>query len=580
MRRSRGVGTVLALFVVLLAPPAARSAPASRAAADTATPKSAAFSTSTGAMFAKDVTISTLPGTRLGNVTDTAEATIAFWLRGTRANGGPGGPDDTNNGSGATASLWQFALFANDRATRCEAGNGAPGAPADGWCIAPLDNSPPGAQYNFNDSLGTGVTHGVDMATINAKKAFTNGRWNFLIATYKKGHCALYNGTTSAITACPNNISSTIVNNLANPHGAFIWNAVESISAFGYLQDFYLSQAYLGCTGRGAPYPDCKADNTIAPSVLARFIRDGRAVDLGADCSGPSGRQPAICLTGDAAAMQVNKGYATGLALRQIGGAPLKPDATLDDSSYGAAGMREHQVTLKNLFFNAAPYQTACAEGVAVCAFAVRGGVASPPNSGGQPLAVGDLRVLVVALSDSNASTDHQGGCPTTASGRWTRLQPASPGWDTNSWLYSYICYVRVSSAKEEDYVSGVSWTSPAEGRSWAMLTYANVAAVRRASAVVSAKPSAVLSTPAVALPAGPSKLVSIWTSAEGAGAGRTYAYAGPGKRQMRPAGWVGPIIYVVDEDVARGGGARRDLARNVATHGGSVNFSLSLTPN
>jgi len=556
--------------------------PAPPAAAERAGAAAAPFSSSTGAMFAKDVTISTLPETPLGNVTNTAEGTIAFWLRGTRANGGPGGPSDIDHGSGATASLYSFALFVNHRSTRCEAGNGAPGHPADGWCIAPLDNSPPGGQYSFNDSVGTGAAHGINLATANPQAAFANGKWNFLVATYKRGHCALYNGTTS-ITTCPGNISTAVVNDLANAHGAFIWNAAQSLESFGYLQDFYLSQTYIGCTGRGAPYPDCKADNTIAPSMLARFIRDGKPVDLGPTCAGPTGKQPAICLTGDAAAMQANKGYATGLALRAPGGGPLVPGATLDDSPYGAAGIAPHTVTLRNVFFHAAPFQTACnspsPDAATGCTFAASaGGQAAPPNSGGQPIAVGDLRVLVVALTDNNASTDHRGACPTTASGPWTRVLPSTPSWDGTNWLYAYVCFVKVTTPKEEDYVRGVQWTGSAEGRSWAMLTYANVASVQAAGGIVRGN-SAVLSTPAATLPRAPSKLVSIWTSAEGAGAGRRYAYAGPGKRRMRPANWVGPIIYVVDEDAAGGAHTQRDLTRNVATHGGSVNFYLSLTP-
>jgi hypothetical protein len=576
MRRSTRIGTVFALFVLLASP--ARAAPAP----DSTAPK-IGFSTSTGVNFAKDVTISTLPGTRLGNVTNTAEATVAFWLRGTRANGGPGGANDIANGSGATATLNNFALFANHRSTRCEAGSGVAGNPADGWCLAPLDNSPPGGQYNFNDSEGLGAAHGINMTTSSPSAAFANGRWNFLIATYKRGHCALYNGTTP-IGTCPSNISSTIVNDLANPNGAYIWNAVNGLANFGYLQDLYLSQSYIGCTGRGAPFPDCKGDNTIAPSVLARFIRDSKPVDLGPTCAGPSGAQPAICLTGDAAAMQVNKGYATGLALRQAGGGPLAPGATLDDSPYSAMGIRDHEVTLKNVFFNAASYQTTCdspnTEAAAGCTFAGRnGGPAIAPNSGGQPIAVGDLRVLVVVLSDNNASTDHKGTCPTTASGAWTKVMPPAPGWNTAQWLYSYVCYVKVTSPKEEDYVPGVSWTASAETRVWAMLTYANVARVQAALGAV--RPAAImLSTPKATLPGAASKLISIWTNGEGAAAGRAYAYSGPGKRRLRPASWQGPIIYVVDDDVAGGGQTERELARNIVAHGGSVNFSLSLVPN
>ena len=565
-------GLVAAIVAALvLAPMAAAQSPA------------AGLSTSTGAMFAKDVTVSTLPGTPLGGVTNTSEATIAFWLRGTRANGGPGGSSDIDHGSGATSSLYAFGLFANHRATRCEAGNGVPGAPADGWCIAPLDNSPPGGQYSFNDSVGTGVSHGINLATSNPQAAFANGKWNFLIATYKRGHCALYNGLNS-ITTCPGNISTAIVNDLANAHGAYIWNAVEGIASFGYLQDFYLSQTYVGCTGRGAPFPDCKGDNTIAPSMLAKFLRDGRPVDLGPNCARPTGGQPAICLTGDATAMQTNKGYAMGLALRAPGGGPLAVGATLDDSPYGAVGVRDHEVALRNLFFHAAPFQTACSlptpDLAAGCTFAVRAnGSAAPPNSGGQPIKVGDLRVLVVALTDNNASTDHRGSCPTTASGPWTRVVPSTPSWDGVSWLYAYVCYVKVTTPSEEDYVQGVQWTGSAEGRSWAMLTYANVGTVQAAAGIV--RPgSATLSTPKAVLPPAPSKLVSIWSSAEGVGAGRTYVYGGPGKRRMRPATWVGPIIYVVDEDAPGGARTQRDLTRNVAAHGGSVNFFLSLVPN
>src|SRR5262249_53961593 len=155
-------------------------------------------------------------------------------------------------------------------------------------------------QYNFNDQAGLGAPHGINMATASPRDAFVNGRWNFLIATYRRGHCALYNGARS-IGACPSNIDATIVNNLANAHVAYIWNGAASVASFGYLQDFYLSQTYVGCTGRGAPYADCQADNTIAPSMLARFIRDGKPVDLGPKCEGPTGRQPAVCLSGNAA---------------------------------------------------------------------------------------------------------------------------------------------------------------------------------------------------------------------------------------------------------------------------------------
>jgi len=580
--RRPGLLAALVLLGLLAAQPARAGASAAGPPRPSAVER-AGFSTSTGATFAKDVTISTLPGAGLGNVTDTAEATVAFWLRGTRANGGPGGPGDISHGSAATATLNNFALFANDRTTRCEAVNGIPGGPADGWCLAPLDNSTPGAQYNFNDSVGTGAAHGVDLTTSSPAAAFANGRWNFLVATYKKGHCALYNGTTS-VGSCPNNIATTVVNNLASSKGAYIWNAVSGLANFGYLQDFYLSQAYIGCTGRGAPYKDCKGDNTIAPSMLERFIRDGRPVELGPACEGPTGARPAICLTGDAATMQVNKGYATGLALRGVGGGPLAAGATLDDSPYSAAGIRDHHVTLRNVFFHAAPYQTKCdtpsTEAASGCAFSARnGGVAVAPNSGGQPIAVGDLRILMVALSDNNASTDHRGTCPTTASGAWTRVLPAAPAWDGSSWLYSYLCYVRVTSPKEEDYVPGVSWTASAEGHVWAMLTYANVASVQAAAGVV--RPAAAsLSTPAAVLPRAPSKLVSIWSSGEGVAAGRSYSYGGPGRRRLRPAGWGGPIFYVVDEDVAGGARTQRDLIRNVATHGSSVNFYLSLVPN
>lgn len=517
----------------------------------------------------------------LGGVTNTNSATVAFWLNGV----------STGQSGGQFAGMLNHEMFnTNGGSSICE-----PGIGSFGWCVVPSDNSVAGTQISFNDSTGgTAAAHGINLAS--SSPIFSSGVWNFYIASYTQGHCILYHavqgGSATSSGTCPANIATSIINDLANANGAFLWRGGSAVTGVGALQDFYASTAYVGCTGVGAPQADCTGDNTIAPSTLQRFIdkTTGFAVDLKSDCSGPTGSQPPICFTGDSAAMQINKGYATGFSLHGPGGATLALDANLNNQAYGAAqtpgvGALAHEVVLKGVVFsNFAPNQTQAAGSGAcstTCTYGLtNSGLVAFPNSGGQPLAIGDVRILVVGEQAATPATNPAPVCPTTNSGTWTLLTPPGSGpWDATQGNAGFICWIKVTSGSEQDSVAGLQWTGSMVGRGWAMATYANVSSVQQTKGVSQAA-STSMNTPSDTLPATASKLVSIWLGTEGSGGNRYYTYGGTGVTRLRASSFGSAPIFIVDEDVAASANTQRTLTRNISTHGTSLNFYLSLVPN
>lgn len=524
--------------------------------------------------------------TPLGGVTNTAEATVAFWALGSTV----------QTGSTSLNMLNSAVFSTGGTSAGCEPSTGG-----IGWCSVPSDNSAVGTQFSFSDSTGSGSAHGINLAATTP--AFVNGVWNFFIATYKQNHCNLYHavlgGSATSIGTCPANITSAITNDLANANGAFMFNGLAGGVSFGYIQDFYASQTYYGCTGAGTPVADCAADNTISPSQLAKFISSGKAVDLGPTCSKPAA-QPALCLTGDATGMVTNKGFATGLSLNHNGGVTLAADATIDNAPYSAGvGIIPHEVTLRGApYANPNAAQTLVGGGTcgasSTCTFgASSNGAVQLPSSGLQPICTGvgtgingatgctgaDLRVLIVTLQASVTQHNPAAVCPTTDSVAWTLVQDPTNKFDTLEGMASFLCY-KIATSGETDTAPGATWFGqmiPA----WTMLTYANVASVQQAAGLTSstAQTSLVTATSGT-LPAVASKLVSIWTAAEGSSNARLYTYTGTGIRRLRGSDYLQTPTYIVDEDVAASAAIQRTLTRNVVTHGTSINFYLSLVPN
>ena len=288
---------------------------------------------------------------------------------------GVSGPLNVSNGLGHTLSFWVNAAHSDgvnvldnpnqtiqsSLSTGCEAGNGIP---APGVCLS-FDTSPQGAQLNFNNATGLSAkTDKGDFTSTSPAAAEAGAVWtHYLISLDNANHAAIYVNGVNAVAARKFNLPSPIVKgSFAGPvdmndggwflHG-FYYSNNPGGSQYSWYSDIYETNQSIICTGAGTAYPDCPWANTIAPSMLAKFITTtGKPVPLGTNCVNPLGVQPIICLTGDGSAMTVNHGSAApaqAFGLVGVGGRPMAlsgsctPGATTSFTTSVASSTRSFQ---------------------------------------------------------------------------------------------------------------------------------------------------------------------------------------------------------------------------------------------
>lgn len=132
-------------------------------------------------------------------------------------------------------------------------------------------------------------------------------------AIYENGNNALTGG--SPPFALPTALATFVGPVDLNDNGWFInsgssFSQVGTNDQYGWIADVYESAQSIVCTGAGVPFADCTGTNTIPPSYVSKFISGGKPVNLGTNCTGPTGTQPVICLTGSGPAMLTNQGSA------------------------------------------------------------------------------------------------------------------------------------------------------------------------------------------------------------------------------------------------------------------------------
>jgi hypothetical protein len=369
------------------------------------------FSSSKGAYLQRDTNIG-INGSAPGTGTDTKANTLSFWTIGA----------DTNTSSD---TLYGAYMFVADNATACEVSN-ANGSTtfADGQCNT-FDSNPNNFFFNFNNSVGGSITtDAIKFAGGGAGVASPlSGRPNHVILTWDTsvaGRWAIYeNGVdmraAGKITATQ--FVTDMIFNLNNTHGWKLNGTSPGGTgqpSQGIYADVYQSHEYVGCPS--ALVPDCGSNNTISPTMLKRFYYQGKAVDLGANCTGPTGTQPPICLTGDGDQLLTNKGNATMATLT----AAIPYGGFTDPGTFKVfpgpfsfgTGIPPHQATLQYPVIKSTGTTS-----VASLTF----------TTNGQPVVVNDFIVVAMLGEDSSNLGTHSPACPVISGWTWTKLQAATP---------------------------------------------------------------------------------------------------------------------------------------------------------
>lgn len=453
-----------------------------------------------GVLIEKDMYVGTT--TALGT-TDGPRVTVSVYRMGTNDNTNP------------TNSLNDGVIVTN-QATTCET-SGANGTTtfAKGFCWS-WDNSAVGAQLNINNAIGavtatdsfniTGASVGLGGAPLRS----INGQWDHFLVSIDTvaGLCAVVmNGVNVRGTtfSCPTNITGLIPD--LNGTAFSIGNGTyTSASVMESLAEMFIDEESLVCSGVGAPATmggitvTCSGANVIPPEMIAKF-RDtnGRPVDLGPTCTGPTGRRPEVCLTGDGVAMATNKGSsAAAFAVRLSGtfaGTPLAYP-----SAYGPAGLTAGRPTMK--WLNGNP---GAGNGTTFP-------TASRPNAGllrPYPIATGDLLILAYQVVDSSGSVNHALTCPTGGASTWTQ---AGIGLDVQGAANATVCYAFAAAGETGN--NNVTWTTAnTRTTGWVLANYGQVGSIGVKGCAVNGAVLNSISTPNLTTTGAGSTVVSVFTN-------------------------------------------------------------------
>ena len=100
---------------------------------------------------------------------------------------------------------------------------------------------------------------------------------------------------------------------------------------------------------------------------------------------------------------------------------------------------------------------------------------ATAPNSASQPVATGDLLILIYTIGDAAGGTDHALQCPSGGTSTWTRVAQPSP--DSVGGTNAVMCYA--IAAAGETGTNNVTWTTAnTRSATWLLLDYGNVTSI------------------------------------------------------------------------------------------------------
>jgi peptidoglycan hydrolase-like protein with peptidoglycan-binding domain len=151
------------------------------------------------------------------------------------------------------------------------------------------------SQFEAYDASGSGpaIKEGVTAGTLPA------AQWNVVIASVNSttGVMKVYRGDTDITGSLGiNGIPFSLVNN-----GLSFWFGGDpfGFDITGDISDVWIAPGQSLLDGGG----------DIPEATRRKFIgADGKPVDLGSDCSAPTGMAPAVCFSGDASTFGTNKG--------------------------------------------------------------------------------------------------------------------------------------------------------------------------------------------------------------------------------------------------------------------------------
>jgi hypothetical protein len=151
--------------------------------------------------------------------------------------------------------------------------------------------------FDCQNASGSNILLQRSVATVTTSSGWTSvvASWDLSVPVFQ-----LYINDSVASTTNLGLTNDTIA--YASPNdGAAIGSEVSTNYLTGDLADFYFDQAH-------------RLDLSVSAN-LQKFINGGNAVDLGTNCSNPTGSQPIICLRGPVATWNNNVGSGGSFAI-------------------------------------------------------------------------------------------------------------------------------------------------------------------------------------------------------------------------------------------------------------------------
>jgi hypothetical protein len=380
----------------------------------------------------------------VGGFTASPNGLFSIWLRG---NVGSGGANIAKPGA---VQLMNKNLIGNLDAVTDDSEQDP------GMNFTP-DNSGAGStctiRLNLIDSLGVGTLGhtggGVNTLGNYGPPSIINGAWEHYLWAYQTNLASgqkkqsLYKNGVRVLSATTDAGTGASFSVALNNNGWFI-NATNSILSPAWCD---LAHVWFDTPASMASYLSGSAGNWSIPAgVVSKFYNAG-PVDLGTDGSTPTGTQPLVFheVRPDGVATDFSTNRGTGGTPTQIKTNTLSSKAFLSATSPSVTPDRPYLVDFMN-------GNTGWSAGTS-------SGTNTTIPSNGIPIAVGDLLVMAVMMSQDTADSAH---APVVTG--WTLMPNTRKNDTTSTWYTNFVLYYKVAT---EAIAAGTEWSADKPTVTW-----------------------------------------------------------------------------------------------------------------
>jgi hypothetical protein len=344
--------------------------------------------------------------------------------------------------------------------------NGSENLPGDDFAVDDASGTTGTLRFNYGDSSAATTSTNVVEGELNS--SFPTDTWNCYLWAYDVAqstgnkHFALYiNGVLQSPSFNEQGTVPSIVTNITQSHGFGIngnsGNGNVGASGAFEIADVLVDWHHATDAGGTNWLTYLDANNALPATTVARFFSAGRPVDIGGQsgagtCSKPLGTQPDLCFSGNTSTFATNKGsipnsfVLTGpdSANHVLYNAALSPVGPQDAYPY-VYWNNVQQVT--GLSSSSSSFQ---------------------PTNQGNPIAVGDLLLLVVQSSENGTNVNR---AFTTSSTGWSAPSniPSTDNNGTGGYVTNTAVFSKVATANDvtaamgtwnATYAPTITWTT------------------------------------------------------------------------------------------------------------------------